>query len=144
MRPPPLYVLAATYAIARSFVTQDLKDDGCRLKFINHPDDLRGRRDLTIIIHPTADRHRDYDELMHMIRYQGLYVMRFDDSYNRARYHQEQEERRCKVHPTMVTAPTRTNPSTGDSSLWTLQPLPDSITTPTPTPSGSAKAIRSS
>ena len=103
--------MAGSYSIARMFVTNDLRDDERRLKYLNHPNDLRGMRGITVIIHPTAPMHRDYQELMHMTRYQGLYVMRFDDSFDRARYQRKQEERQCKVQPAMATVSAEMSPS---------------------------------
>lgn len=79
MMPPPLFVMAATKAIAISCVVHDLMDDSRRLFYVSHPDDLL-KHPYPVIVHPTAPQHPYYNEIMQVIKAKGLLMLRVDES----------------------------------------------------------------
>lgn len=91
MRPPPLHVLAKTEQAARNFIVGDLRDDHRRLHYINTPDAFRGRSEWVLVIHPTADQHPHYREMIRLAQHQGNILLMVEDSYARRAYEREQD-----------------------------------------------------
>jgi hypothetical protein len=83
--------MAGSLRAAENFVANDMKDSIRRLHYIDEPHCLYGRRDWVIYIHPTAERHPKYRELIGLARQQGCILLHVDETYARQRYYAEQQ-----------------------------------------------------
>ena len=89
MRPPPIYMLAQNQDTARRCIENDLKDSRRRLYYVDRAERLFGHRDLVLWIHPTADMHPNYREIMGVARERGAILIKIDDSYAREAYNRK-------------------------------------------------------
>ena len=89
---------------AENFVVEALHDSIRRLNYIDRVDRLLGRRHLVIHVHPTAEKHRDYIDMMEVARRNGCLFLHVDDTFARERYYMEQM-RTFKIEKTIPGSP---------------------------------------
>ena len=82
----PIFVVAGRHEHARYFVTEILKEDPARLRYVHSEHQLRGIKDVLLYVYPTAHENRAYIQIMELARLRGLFVATINDTWHRNRY----------------------------------------------------------